>query len=536
MTIFLEIFHNIALVLVMSVVYSFLYRNFAVRSMKYQVLSGILYGLIAVIGMTLPFHLMPGIIFDGRSIVLSIAGFFGGPVSAAVSAVIAGLFRIRIGGGGSIMGVSVIASSALIGTAFFYLRKSFPAVTRIPYLLLFGILVHVAMLALTAALPGPVRFSTFQSIAIPVITIYPVATVIVCRLFLDQESQIITLRNLHASEDRYRGIVENMPLLICRFLPSTGIITFANEQYRSGFPSPRGERTAFHLFDPGEENEAAREQLSQISPASPVNTREIPADTPSGKRIIRWINQGIFNEKEKLNEIQSIGIDITERKEAEDLIKNSLREKEILLKEIHHRVKNNMQIISSLLNLQTMQISDEKQREMFIESRNRVRSMALIHEKLYSSDNLAEISFDDYIRMLALEIQNTFLHRASNTELRFDLQPITLGIDLAIPCALLFNEILSNAFKYAFPDKREGTIAIEFKRSDSGSYSLSVFDNGVGLPPGIEEESGDTLGFQLIHALTRQIDGAIRFDRCGGTAITVTFNAPPSPGRSPAHS
>lgn len=99
MTIFLEIFHNIALVLVMSVVYSFLYRNFAVRSMKYQVLSGILYGLIAVIGMTLPFHLLPGIIFDGRSIVLSIAGFFGGPVAAAVSAVIAGLFRLRIGGG-----------------------------------------------------------------------------------------------------------------------------------------------------------------------------------------------------------------------------------------------------------------------------------------------------------------------------------------------------------------------------------------------------------------------------------------------------
>jgi PAS domain S-box-containing protein len=215
--------------------------------------------------------------------------------------------------------------------------------------------------------------------------------------------------------------------------------------------------------------------------------------------------------------------DITVRKLAQERILASLREKEMLLKEIHHRVKNNLQIISSLLNLQMAHIDDKKLIPLFRKSQNRVRTMALIHEKLYRSDNLAYIDFGAYLRDLANSLFRSYHTSASRARLDIDAEPITFGIDTAVPCGLLLNELVSNALKYAFPDGREGTVRIELHQNDEKTCTLIVADTGVGLPDGFDIQQTETLGMELIRSLAKQLDGTLEVGNDGGARFVITF-------------
>ena len=174
--------------------------------------------------------------------------------------------------------------------------------------------------------------------------------------------------------------------------------------------------------------------------------------------------------------------DITERKKAQEKINKSLLEKEVLLRELHHRTKNNMQVISSLLNLQAEKVKDEFYAEMLLESRNRIRSMALVHEKLYMSDDLSRIVFDDYVKAIAQNILKTYEAVSRRISLITDIEPAPLSIDTAIPCGLIINELLSNALKHAFIGKKSGEIIISFSKVSGNEYLLSVRDNGTGIP------------------------------------------------------
>ena len=215
--------------------------------------------------------------------------------------------------------------------------------------------------------------------------------------------------------------------------------------------------------------------------------------------------------------------DITERKQAEDKIKASLLEKETLLKEIHHRVKNNLQIISSLLRLQSRQLRDQQTLEHFKESQNRVQAMALIHEKLYQSSNLAQIDFQEYIRTLVQELFRSYdVHRRAIT-LKLNVTPVSLAIDTAIPCGLIINELVSNSLKYAFPDNREGEICINLQESDKGQFILSISDNGVGLAEYLDFRNTSSLGLQLVCRLTKQLEGSIELNAKQGTEFSITF-------------
>jgi PAS domain S-box-containing protein len=214
--------------------------------------------------------------------------------------------------------------------------------------------------------------------------------------------------------------------------------------------------------------------------------------------------------------------EIAERVCVEQRMKDSIKEKETLLQEIHHRVKNNLQVISSLLNLQARTVEDPKTIEVLQESRNRLRSMALIHERLYRSDNLAQVDFGEYLRGLTSYLVRSYRAAVGAVALRLDVSDVSLTIERAVPCGLIVNELVSNALKYAFPDGRRGQITVSLHQVDASVY-LAVADDGVGLPKDLEIDALDSLGLQLVHMLTEQLNGRIDLDRECGTKFAVVF-------------
>ncbi len=219
--------------------------------------------------------------------------------------------------------------------------------------------------------------------------------------------------------------------------------------------------------------------------------------------------------------------DITKRKKAEDQLQASLREKEVLLREIHHRVKNNMQIISSLLSLQSRHIQDPSVVEIFKESQRRIRSMALIHERLYQSADLSRIEFSQYLDNLANRLFHSYQVDSDRIRLSLHSEEVFLNINTAIPCGLLVNELISNALKHAFPNGRRGEVAVELRRNESGEFLLRVSDDGVGFPKDLDFRRTETLGMQIVVTLVDQIDGTIDMGESGMTEFLIRFKEIP---------
>jgi PAS domain S-box-containing protein len=217
----------------------------------------------------------------------------------------------------------------------------------------------------------------------------------------------------------------------------------------------------------------------------------------------------------------SIVRDVTERRLFEDQIQASLREKEALLREIHHRVKNNLQITSSLLRLQASSISDAASRAIFEETQMRIRSMALVHEKLYQAENLTRINFGDYVRSLGELLFKSFTVENSAIRMEVAGSDVFLDIDAAVPCGLIVNEVVSNALKHAFPSGR-GTIGVRLQH-EGDRCIMTIRDDGIGLPPQFDLRSIDTLGLQLVRGLVKQIDGSLEVRSIIGTEFRIDF-------------
>jgi two-component sensor histidine kinase len=215
--------------------------------------------------------------------------------------------------------------------------------------------------------------------------------------------------------------------------------------------------------------------------------------------------------------------EIAERKRAEEQIKASLKEKEVLLKEIHHRVKNNLQAISSLLYLQSKGVKGKEALEMFRDGQNRVRSMALIHERLYQSKDLRRVDFAEYVRNPANYLLRSYGVHSNVIQLKVNVEDVFLGIDTAIPWGVITNELISNSLKHAFPGGRGGEIRIELCADNDRQLNLMVSDNGVGFPSGLDFRSTESLGLQLVNTIVDQLEGTIELDRSGGTAFEITF-------------
>lgn len=221
--------------------------------------------------------------------------------------------------------------------------------------------------------------------------------------------------------------------------------------------------------------------------------------------------------------IQGCLIDITERVRTVEQIRAALKEKEVLLREIHHRVKNNMQIISSLLNLQATQLKDKKDLFLFKETQNRIRSLALVHEKLYQSKNLSMIDFAEYIRSLITYLWQFFMIDSETIRLHLDLEEAYFDINTAIPCGLIVNELVSNILKHAFPVGRKGEVRIVLVRADGNKFMLVVQDDGIGFPENLDFRKSETLGMQIVTMLVQQLDGTIELEREEGTTFKIVF-------------
>jgi two-component sensor histidine kinase/HAMP domain-containing protein len=218
--------------------------------------------------------------------------------------------------------------------------------------------------------------------------------------------------------------------------------------------------------------------------------------------------------------------EMEERKRAEEAIKASLREKEVLLKEIHHRVKNNMQVISSLVSLQADESQDAAMRDILRDVTHRVRSMAMVHEKLYQSVDLSRIEFAEYARSLLSYLWRAHGTAASGIRLALDLEPVSLSVNAAVPCGLILNELVGNALKHAFPGRAGGEVAVSLRGDPQGKVHLCVRDNGMGLPAEFDWSQATSLGLRLIQMLAGQIHAGVEVSGHKGTEFTITFEEP----------
>ncbi len=336
------------------------------------------------------------------------------------------------------------------------------------------------------------------------------------------------MNSLRESESRYRELVQNANSAIIRW-KRDGTITFFNEYAQAFFGYSEDEVIGKNVNLLLPEKESTGGDLTGLiqdivdNPDRYVNNLNENICRDGHRVWMTWTNKPIFGENGRVTEISAVGNDVTERKQAEERIKTALREKEVLLKEIHHRVKNNMQVISSLVSLQAEGSEDESVRRLFRDVTDRVRSMALVHEKLYQSSDLARVDFAEYARSLLNYLWRAHDASGSGIRLVLGLEPVPLAVDVAVPCGLILNELVGNALKHAFGGRSEGQVTVSLRGSAAGQVRLGVRDNGMGLPAGLDWRQSRSLGLRLVQMLAGQLGGTVEVQGGEGTAFEIAF-------------
>ncbi len=238
------------------------------------------------------------------------------------------------------------------------------------------------------------------------------------------------------------------------------------------------------------------------------------------KRAVMNILEDLGTERDKLQDAQM------ELLKSENAIRLSLREKETLLKEVHHRVKNNLQVIGSLLRLQARYLSDPQARAMFEESQNRVQSISLVHEMLYRAADLSRVDFGEYLRSLTSHLSDGLKRSGGSIEITVEAAGVQMAVDAAIPCGLIVNELVTNALKHAFPNGRSGFIRVTAILEPASWLKLKVQDNGIGMPESLDVRRSGSLGLELVNTLVRQLRATVELLREGGTAFEIRFQVP----------
>ena len=329
---------------------------------------------------------------------------------------------------------------------------------------------------------------------------------------------------LRESEKKYRDLAELMPQIVYETDQDIKITFVSRIAYKiMGYTPEELEKGLTPLdFLVPEDIKRARHNIHRILNGEKLGGVEYTLIKKNGKKIPVIIYTDTIIDNNQITGLRGIITDISNIKDAKDKIKASLNEKELLLKEIHHRVKNNMQIISSLLSLQRRYTEDEEAMKVLMESQNRVKTMAMIHENLYQSTNFTHIQFDDYIERLVNDMFYSYNIKTDQIELSLDIQKVQLNIETAVPCGLIISELVSNSLKYAFPNGRKGKIHISLKQIDD-NYELVIGENGTGFPEYLDFKDTDSLGLQLVNSLVGQLDGEITLDTSCGTEFVIIF-------------
>jgi PAS domain S-box-containing protein len=335
--------------------------------------------------------------------------------------------------------------------------------------------------------------------------------------FSDINPRKLAENSLQRSEKDYRDLVDNALVGIYK-ADQSGSILFANDSIVKMFGYNTKEKIEDMNISSLYKNINDRDiVLKKLNDYGKLEDYEVEMVKKNGS-VINILASATKNGET----ISGMTMDITDKRKAQNEIKKSLQVKDMLLKEIHHRVKNNLMVISSLLSLQSRYIKDEASKSIFKDSQNRARSMALIHELLYQSNDLKRINFGSYINKLTNELFSIYVTDPNNIKLDMDIDDVMLDINTAIPLGLIVNELVSNSMKHAFPNNKQGKIDIKFKLND-GNYSMIISDNGVGFPQDYNIQNSDSLGLKIVNSLTEQIDGEIKIEVSNGTKFIINF-------------
>ncbi len=338
------------------------------------------------------------------------------------------------------------------------------------------------------------------------------------RLTEEIETRKLAQEALRASEERYRAVVDNQTELICRFSPDYRL-TFVNDAYCRYFEAKSEDLIGKIMPQTAEENRSRGSTHHACLPTkdNPLITYERQIILNSGEsRWQQWSDQAIFGESGEIVEFQSVGRDITK-------LKASAREKEHLLQEIHHRVKNNLQIMMSLLDLQSEYVDDPRSLEVFRDAERRILSMALVHEHLYQSESLAEVRAQDYLQDLVEELVCTYEDVGSRTDLSVNAHDISFGVETAVPLGLIVSELVSNSLKHAFTGDTSGEILVSIASIGDDEFQLQVADNGVGFSTVGDGNHRRSFGLYLVRSLVEQLHGEMEVDTSHGAAFLIRF-------------
>ncbi len=331
-------------------------------------------------------------------------------------------------------------------------------------------------------------------------------------------------RLLTESDARLRTLVQTIPDLVW-LKDADGIYLSCNPMFERVYGAREADiigKTDYDFVNKELADSFREHDLKAMAAGKPTSNEEWLTFAENGYRgTFDTIKTPMYDAEGTLIGVLGIARDITGRKRAEEQIVKSLREKDVMLKEIHHRVKNNMQVIYSLLSLQAKSIDDPSVRTLFVESQNRVHTMALIHERLYRSEDLAHIDFKEYLQSLVVDIADTY--KRHDVVLSVDMEPMALDVNAGIPCGLIVNELVSNSLKHAFPEGRSGMVRLGIRKDNDGNNVLFVADNGIGFPETVDFRGTSTLGLQLVNVLAGQLRGTIELSHAEGTAFSITF-------------
>jgi len=349
---------------------------------------------------------------------------------------------------------------------------------------------------------------------------------IISGMLMDITQRKYAEKALQDNEEKYRTLFESNPNYTI-LVDLNGVILDINSaaaEFTGLSPGKLIGRNFSELgIFPSEDSTFQREKFSHALKGETV--KPFQYKLINRKDEYSWVESQLVPIKKdgEINSVLVIATDTTERKNAIDNLKSSVNEKKILIKEIHHRVKNNMQIISSLLSLQSQHLKDDEEVALDVlkESQNRVKSMAMIHEKLYQSKDFTHIKFEEYVQRLVSDLFYSY-STIQNVNFKVEVDDVDLNMETAVPCGLIISELFSNSLKYAFPHGREGEVYVSIKK-DHGEYRMVISDNGIGIPMDFDFEHAESLGLQLVNSLTKQLDGEIKLDRSHGTKFIISF-------------
>ncbi|MBT4089680.1 MAG: PAS domain S-box protein [Deltaproteobacteria bacterium] len=614
-----------------------------------NILNGILFAVIAGIGMISRIELGEGQYVDGRIILVGISAAYIHPIAGVVSALLVSMFRISMGGVGVPIGVIGICGGALVGVLFYKSNKSIPKIYSPLVLLILGLLLTLqAQVWIPILYPWDIAINLIKKVSLAGIISYPLGTLLIgliLNTLIQFEKRAVALKE---SEARWRSLTETSPDHILT-LDTDLKIQFANfaapgltvkeligtplyqyvegkekqsgvkvilesvlntgkqKSYETVYNTPgsepmyyessvvprvlegskdiigltvssrnisdrknsekklleseekyrilfQRESDAIFIYDPDttnilDANEATSKMYGYnhdelISMSCLKFSAEVKESTSAIDKIrgngeinvpirLHQKKDGTIFPVEisgyslllhKKNVMFAVSKDITERKKAEDQIKASLFEKETLLHEIHHRVKNNMQVINSLLKLQANSIQDNQIKDVLKDSQSRVYAMSAVHETLHGSEKLSEIDLKSYLSKITTAVFQTYSTDYRKVKLRGDVENSPVSINQAYPLGLIINELISNSLKYAFPDEREGEISVSIQRRDR-ELEMIINDDGIGIPDRLDWRNSKSLGLKLVQTLVEnQLDGTIDMESKNGTKFTIKFN------------